>query len=291
MEIIEQKIVGKRGEARCEDGIIVTDYFVAVIDGSTSKSSLPIHGTDQTGGQIAMNTIKQLVKAADPMFDLWTFCHHATEMIQMMHEMHYGHDILPHLEKHPEDRFACSAIIFSLYRNEIWMIGDCQGLIVDKEYGRKFSQHINNEKPQELKIAKMRSEYLKKAMKGGIPEPEGNHIYTIEELRRHDIGRDLIVPQIVSGMKGANKKYSVIDGSPINLKKCKVYADVIQGNTDIILATDGYPRLYPTLKKTEDYLQKCLETDPLFIRLNPMTKGWIEGTESFDDRAYIRFKI
>ena len=38
MEIIEQQIVGKDPKKGCEDGIVVTPDFVAVIDGSTSKS-------------------------------------------------------------------------------------------------------------------------------------------------------------------------------------------------------------------------------------------------------------
>lgn len=293
MKIIEQNIVGKRGEASCEDGIIVTDYFVAVIDGSTSKSSLGPLKDGRTGGQVARDVVKTIIRDADPEFDLWTFCHHVTEMIQMEYRIHYGPDILPHLEKHPEDRFSCSAIVFSLARNEIWMIGDCQGLIIDKYDGKKQVQHITNEKPQEAKIAKIRSGFLKQAVSEGIPTEDGSdrHIFSLDELRHHDIGRDLVVPLIVDGMKKANKTYSVFDGFPVNLKKCKCYVDVFDLKTELVFATDGYPRLYPTLKKSEDYLKSCLEKDPLFIRLNPMTKGWMEGTESFDDRTYIRFTI
>lgn len=291
MKVIEQFIKGKRGDDKCEDAIVVTDHFVAVIDGSTSKSSLTLQNTNLTGGQIAASVVKQLVKAADPMFDLWTFCHHATEMIQMEYHHYYGDELLPHLEKHPEDRFSCSAIVYSRHWNEIWMIGDCQGLIIDKCQGKKTVQHITNEKPQEKRIAKLRSGLAKTAMTTGLMGRDMvKRIYTLEELRRYDISRDYVVPLIIDGMKKANKSYSVIDGFPVNIKKCKVYADVDQDNTEIVLATDGYPRLYPTLKQSETYLQKCLDTDPLFIRLNPMTKGWMEGTESFDDRAYIRFK-
>ena len=38
MKIIEQFIEGKRSQKECEDGIVVTPDFIAVIDGSTSKS-------------------------------------------------------------------------------------------------------------------------------------------------------------------------------------------------------------------------------------------------------------
>lgn len=38
MIIIEQSIIGKKCQEACEDGLVVTDEFIAVIDGSTSKT-------------------------------------------------------------------------------------------------------------------------------------------------------------------------------------------------------------------------------------------------------------
>ena len=38
MKIAEQFIQGKHSAADCEDGIVVTNDFVAVIDGSTSQT-------------------------------------------------------------------------------------------------------------------------------------------------------------------------------------------------------------------------------------------------------------
>ena len=38
MDIIESSIIGKKSPEACEDGMVVTDDFIAVIDGSTSKT-------------------------------------------------------------------------------------------------------------------------------------------------------------------------------------------------------------------------------------------------------------
>ena len=38
MKIIESSIIGKKSPEACEDGMVVTDDFIAVIDGSTSKT-------------------------------------------------------------------------------------------------------------------------------------------------------------------------------------------------------------------------------------------------------------
>lgn len=43
IDIIEQNIVAKDPAKHCEDGIVVTADFVAVIDGSTSKSRRRCH--------------------------------------------------------------------------------------------------------------------------------------------------------------------------------------------------------------------------------------------------------
>ena len=53
MKIIESKIVGKKSQETCEDGLVITDDFIAVIDGSTSKT--PKHlNPEMKNGRYAM---------------------------------------------------------------------------------------------------------------------------------------------------------------------------------------------------------------------------------------------
>ena len=52
MKIIESSIIGKKSQEACEDGMVVTDDFIAVIDGSTSKT--PKHlNPDMKNGRYA----------------------------------------------------------------------------------------------------------------------------------------------------------------------------------------------------------------------------------------------
>ena len=60
---------------------------------------------------------------------------------------------------------------------------------------------------------------------------------------------------------------------------------------EIVLASDGYPRLFPSLAETEAFLAKLLEEDPLCYKQYRSTKGRYAGNISFDDRAYLRFQI
>ena len=57
---------------------------------------------------------------------------------------------------------------------------------------------------------------------------------------------------------------------------------------EIVLASDGYPRLMPTLRESEKELECLLAEDPLCIGDNIATKGLKVGQKSFDDRSYIR---
>ncbi|MCF0159313.1 MAG: hypothetical protein HUJ99_00845, partial [Bacteroidaceae bacterium] len=123
MEVIEQSVIGKCSETICEDGIVVTPDFVAVIDGSTSKSRSGATKTGKTGGQLAMETIRELVLECVSQTDMETFCEEATRRIQQIYTQYYSPEVLPQLKSHPEDRFCCSAVVFSRYWNEIWMIG------------------------------------------------------------------------------------------------------------------------------------------------------------------------
>ena len=289
MHIIEQTIVGKHNAETCEDQIVVTDNFIAVIDGSTSKSKLPpmTMAQGRTRGQVAADTVAKVIRDADPLFDAWTLCHHATEMLRMIYRMEYGtavsaafagKDIISYLAEHPEDRCACSAIVYSRCRNEVWLIGDCHGLIIEDENDRGV--WMRNEKPYEKRLARLRAEYLQQHLDDGS--------LTIDDVRHHDTGRDQIIFSMLAEMRrGQNKTYAVIDGFDVPMAHVETYGNF--STEQIILASDGYPQLRPTLAKTEAYLQRCLQRDPLLIHTVKATKAWMHGNVSFDDRAYIRF--
>ena len=61
MKIVERNMVGKKSQEVCEDGIVVTDDFIAVIDGSTSKT--PTHlSPDMKNGRYAMVLISEFIR-------------------------------------------------------------------------------------------------------------------------------------------------------------------------------------------------------------------------------------
>lgn len=288
MKIIESSIIGKKSQEACEDGMVVTDDFIAVIDGSTSKT--PKHlNPDMKNGRYAMMLISEYIREelkADASVD--EFCQGVTAYIYNKVCEKLG--VEERLKKHPEERLTASAILYSRTRNEVWMVGDCQAIIAGKLY--------ENGKPYEEKIARKRVELIEQ----GLSPAEA---------------RKQIEPLLIKAMlSGQNQTYTVIDGFPIYREGVKVVSvsdsssvqdsvsssdsvpcsdsisasDTIpSSSSEIVLASDGYPFLEPTLAASEAALAEQIANDPQNIRSFIATKGIVEGNKSFDDRTYIRF--
>ena len=294
MKIIESSIIGKKSQEACEDGMVVTDDFIAVIDGSTSKT--PKHlNPDMKNGRYAMMLISEYIREelkADASVD--DFCQGVTAYIY--NKVYEKLGVEERLKEHPEERLTASAILYSRTRNEVWMVGDCQAIIDGKLY--------ENGKPYEQEIARKRVELIEQ----GLSPAEA---------------RKQIEPLLIEAMlSGQNQTYTVIDGFPIYREGVKVVSvsdsssvqdsvsssdscsvqdpvscpgsasasDTIpSSSSEIVLASDGYPFLKPTLAASETALAEQIANDPQNIHSFIATKGIVEGNKSFDDRTYIRF--
>ena len=60
---------------------------------------------------------------------------------------------------------------------------------------------------------------------------------------------------------------------------------------EVVLASDGYPCVLPSLRASEEYLYAILASDPLCLSQFKSTKGRQAELRSFDDRAYVRFTV
>lgn len=290
MKIIESSIIGKKSQEACEDGMVVTDDFIAVIDGSTSKT--PKHlNPDMKNGRYAMMLISEYIREelkADASVD--DFCQGVTAYIY--NKVYEKLGVEERLKEHPEERLTASAILYSRTRNEVWMVGDCQAIIDGKLY--------ENGKPYEQDIARKRVELIEQ----GLSPAEA---------------RKQIEPLLIEAMlSGQNQTYTVIDGFPIYREGVKVVSvsdscsvqdsvpasdsvpcsdsvsvsgTIFVSSSEIVLASDGYPFLEPTLAASEAALAEQIANDPQNIHSFIATKGIVEGNKSFDDRTYIRFSV
>ena len=213
---------------------------------------------------------------------VWDFCSAAEELF------HYEYEkasMAQQMASCPEMRLTASAIVYSKHRNEVWLVGDCQALVDGELY--------ENGKPYEAEIAQKRASLIRE----GISPADA---------------RKAIEPLLIKAMlAGQNKTYAVLDGFPIYRPGVKVVSlspdvspsvsihhessEALQKSSqslhEIVLASDGYPFLRPTLAESEAALQRQIANDPQNICSFIATKGLVAGNLSFDDRCYVRFTV
>lgn len=203
------------------------------------------------------------------------FCKGVTEAVRNIYTSR-GID-MERLAANPTERMAASTVIYSRQRNEVWMIGDCQCIIDGIFY--------DNPKPYEQRVASIRAAFIHKALANGS---------CIDDFMVSDAGRAAAIGELIRSCGDQNKTFAVIDGFDIpfeHVRVIKIEQTCDSQPHEIVLASDGYPFLLPTLDESEKALARQLADDPLCINTFIATKGMMKGRKSFDDRAYIRFII
>src|ERR1035441_7383045 len=93
MRIDEYAVVSKTGHADdCEDAICISEDFVAVIDGVSSKTERRWGGL--TGGQIASRTIRAAVSDLAPASTLREAADVLTSALRSLYSMHNCLDVM-----------------------------------------------------------------------------------------------------------------------------------------------------------------------------------------------------
>lgn len=267
MTTIESYVCGKRPDpALCEDGLCVTPHFAAVVDGSTSK----IEG--RNGGKTAMTLVCEALRSLPHDADKAYMLLHLTAVLAARN--------IPEAQVQAELRLTCSAVIYSVARRTVWMVGDCQW--------RANGHTHTNCKWVDKVLTRARCEMAVHLLRTG---------HTTDELRHHDLSRSCIMNELRQQTNFQNDpnphnpfRYAVLDGCSVDEHLVSEYV-LPHSTRELILASDGYPILADTLADTEAELQRLLLSDPLCINENAATKGWMEGNRSFDDRCYLRLRL
>lgn len=264
MIIKDQFIMGKAPDQElCEDSLFISNDFIAVLDGVTAKSNRSFN--NMSGGKAAAEVAISIMKGAPADIDKITLFQSINEGIASLYD------------GEATGEAAVCMIVFSRYHKELWVIGDCQCIINGDNH--------THEKLIDKELSEIRSGIIKEALKNGA---------TLEDIAKNDIGRQAIMPLLKEQPQYANRTdlpygYPVLNGTSLAEGNIVTYT-LHEGDT-VIMATDGYPRLYDTLAGSEAYLSYILQTDPLCYSEYKSTKGLQKGNLSFDDRAYVKFSV
>jgi glycerophosphoryl diester phosphodiesterase len=271
VKVIETNIVGKSGDLElCEDVIVTADTYLAVIDGATPKSSQTIDGRSP-GRLIADEIANFLTNENQPL--------RGEGLVEQLDVHVRGHVLRNNnLNFLSEEAPSASVGIFTNGVNCLTLVGDVQYMINGAGKPRRHKIDVV--------LGEARAAYTVMLQEAGI---------AAGELKRQDPGREAIMPFLRKQHLLRNRSqvgqwgYGAIDG--ITFDGSFVTTIDVNAGDEIVLCSDGYPVLLPTLQQAEDALQQILTEDPLRIRFQPETKGMRENDRSYDDRAYIRFRV
>ncbi len=270
MKLIEQFICGKKNDSvLCEDMIVTAENFCTVIDGATSKTCPAMGG--KSSGRFAAETIAHAI-------DLLPADIHGQEAMRRLSGILRAATAAHMTVTDKIEKPACSLAIYSRIRREVWRVGDI-GILLDG------APHMAS-KGIDAVTSRARALMIETLLSQGV---------TVEALQADDKGRAFILPLLEQQHLFANRAddcvfgYGVMNGDEIPEKFIEVLA--VGDTKEIVLASDGYPVLYPTHAQTEAHLQGVLKHDPLLYKEHASTKGLQAGQVSFDDRSYMRFAV
>ncbi len=263
MKIIEKFTCSKSGIATLnEDCWYIDENFAVIVDGVTSKIKSNKEISDgRFAAQFVCNCFKDISPDLSPL--------------KILKEINIKLSYALKADGR-NGASACGSIIaYNSKRNELFNYGDCHFKVGEKQYA--FNKKV------ETPLLNKRKSVIEAALKSGKTE---------SDIMKDDIGRKAILNELIEASKYANTigefGYPVLNGGEIVEDFIQIIK-VKKGET-IILSSDGYPILLPTLKKTEEELHRLIKKDPLCINELIGTKCISEENKSYDDRTYIRIK-
>lgn len=277
MKIIEEFIEGKNKNPNlCEDKIYKGNRFISIIDGATSKSKKRFEG--KSGGLCAAEIVFKSLELIENNMSLLTDPIQICDFIRKQFISFYNKHNINYIEE-PTSRIVASSVIYDNSTKKIFFIGDCLAIL------KNNSKEILLENSKEIDdiTSNTRSLYIASLLK--------RKEFSVESLRKEDLGRDYIEPLLKEQLRFQNKNimygYGCFDGTPIPKNFINIFN--VKPNTNIILSSDGYPKLFSNLNDSEIYLKSVLSEDPLLYKIYKTTKGYMTDQNSFDDRSYISF--
>jgi glycerophosphoryl diester phosphodiesterase len=275
MRILERFCMSKfGGPDGGEDIVFVNSDFAAVIDGATSIANgpAPAVSVGRTAAELIRDELGMLPRGSDA----------AEAIFRLNRVISNYYTRTGRLEDARRDhRYRCgaSAVVYSDYRRQVWRVGDCKALIGPREW--------NSEKRIDTMLAEIRACFLESELRRGK---------TREQLLERDTAREYLHEMLARQIDFQNAadpspfNFEVLDGFFHDPGAIEIF-DVPRDTDRIVLASDGYPAVFPTLSESEAELARILREDPLCFREFKTTKGVYKGRVSFDDRSYLCIDI
>lgn len=249
---------------------MVTKHLIAVVDGATAKSPRLFSG--KRSGRFARDVLMAALEDVQSVQTPWQLVRELTQALNAAVEAEVG---VSCAQLPLADRPTASAVLFLRERRMLAFVGDCQALV--------NRQHlICYENPTDMVVANVRRMRAYALMGQGVGD-----------VSARLITRDSVDPLLAEGLLFRNRpglplSFAALDGTDIPNTLVQVHA--VWAGSEVVLASDGYPKVLPTLDESEAELARLLALDPNGLEQLRGIGSLLPGQVSFDDRAYIRFK-
>jgi glycerophosphoryl diester phosphodiesterase len=251
---------------RCEDVVVDGSDFAVLCDGATDKSGWRHDG--RTGGRLAAELVARTVAQAPGDCS-------AIDLVDRIN-VAYSRELVPLFDGvEPRVRPMASFCALQKRTGRVIRVGDVTW--------RSAIRVQAPEKVVDQRLAAARAVLLRCLLLNGADPVE---------LSRTDPGRQMILPALVEQSAACNRPesgdlaYGAIDGRPVPEPFVEEWV-VGDDETAVVLASDGYPRLFMSVQESERYLAEDLARDPLRIGDHPATKCAGPDMDSFDDRSLL----
>jgi hypothetical protein len=266
--LVEDALCGRDASEPCADFLVLGPWAVGVVDGSSPKPGVSSRGV---GGEVVARTVAAELESLCEdvtLEEVVTLVSQAAARLGDNGALDFG------------ARACATFAVLHAPSRQVWRVGDPTVLVGGK---------IVPQRPRkgELIVARARALVLRERLLAGA---------SVEQLRAHDLGREAVSELLVGLDRFRNNEeagdfgYGAIDGGTVPSVFVERF-DLPPSECHVVIATDGYTEVMPSLGETEALLAQRLRADPLLIEEPPQTKGVSLSSRSFDDRAYVHLKV
>lgn len=266
LRVLESFVMSRDGDiSGGGDATLVSEYYVAVIDGVTSKTRLLFDRlrSDQFAAREVASAIHNLPPEIDGLTAVARIGSALRDSIESI-----GFD--SKLVSPP----GATLGVVSLAREELWVIGDISALVDGVLLP-------GAPPPTDAVLCGLRAAYLSSLLLAGA---------SVDDLLRDDPSQNLIKPMLeqqwlYSNTVGSPWSYGVIDGRDVPSQHLRVVD--ISGAAEVVLFSDGFFKAETTLSGTLAAHRALVASDPLCINEHREFNACYRGG-GWDDMAYLR---
>ena len=267
---IESKSVAKCNDDRGNhDGLVVTDAYIAVFDALQARGWRAWGGWP--AGVFARKLMISTLEELDGDLDAQTVVRTLQEKLQEETARCIEGMEDKNVYAYPQSR----VLIYSAARHEIWRLGDSP-FCINGELNYQRSELLE-------KAAENRAEVMERFL--------ANSLSDLRDLINTDYGRSSSMDIIIEEEKRIDGVETLSGRPDVDIETLLANVEVfpVEPGAEVILASDGYPRILPTLSESEKWLEDERARDPLFVHDFKALAGAKDEETGYDDRTYVRF--